>query len=127
MSSTLTSVGAELEGGTELSVSRGSASAHVKHVGGQRGQIFNISITRRRLYDTITPLILILRFINRETENGRQEEGKRSIAGHFRAILTPIKLHFLFIQTASVHSAIQYLKGTVHLKLKFCHHQGFKI
>lgn len=68
MSCTPTSVGAELEGGAELSVARGGASAHVKHVGGQRGQIFNISITRHRLYDAITPLILILRFINKDRE-----------------------------------------------------------
>lgn len=77
MSCTLTSVGAELKGGAELSVARGGASAHVKHVGGQRGQIFDISISRHRLHDAITPLILVLRFINKDTENGRQEEGER--------------------------------------------------
>lgn len=76
MISTPTSVGAELEGGAELSVARGGASAHVKHVGGQRGQIFNISITRHRLYDAITPLILILRFKNKERHRERKTRGR---------------------------------------------------
>lgn len=76
MKHTPTCVGAVLKRSAELSVSRRGASAHVKHVQGQRSQIFNIGVSRCRLDDAITPLILILRFINKD-----KAEGQRKVTG----------------------------------------------
>lgn len=130
MNSTPTSVGAELEGGAELSVACGGASAYVKHVGGQRGQIFDISVTRRRLYDAITPLILILGFINKErqrTEDKRKVRGQNRVMfeGYFNSNKTSLPVYPDSKCPQGI--AIWYLKETVHLKLKFCHHESFRM
>lgn len=65
----LTRVGHELEGSAELSVAGGGASAHMEHIGGQRGQALDVGVPGRRLDNAITPLILVLKERERDEKS----------------------------------------------------------
>lgn len=57
----LTGVGHELEGAAEFPVAGSRTSAHVEDVGGQRGQTFDVRVSRRRLDDSVASFILVLK------------------------------------------------------------------
>lgn len=57
----LTGVGHELERAAEFPVAGSRASAHVEDVGGQRGQTFDVGVSRRRLDDSVASFILVLK------------------------------------------------------------------
>lgn len=57
----LTGVGHELKRAAEFPVAGSRASTHVEDVGGQRGQTFDVCVSRRRLDDSVASFILVLK------------------------------------------------------------------
>lgn len=67
----LTRVGHELKRAAEFSVAGGRAGAHMEHVGGKRGETFDVCVPGRSFYDSVASFILILRMKNKGQTRGK--------------------------------------------------------